>query len=134
MPKPLFKILLADDDILSIEIIANYLREDGYSVVTANNGREALEILQSTNEKFDAVIVDRIMPYLHGIDLLKTMKKNKDLKNIPVIFLTGVADKDEIIEALKAGIYDLLYKPVEKELLLSVLKKSLSCHPRVQYP
>lgn len=126
MPNQFFKILLADDDALSLEIVSNYLKESGYAVTTANNGREALQALQNADEKFDAVIVDRIMPYLHGIDLLKTMKQNKDLKNIPVIFLTGIADKDEIIEALKAGIDDLLYKPVEKELLLSVLKKVLA--------
>jgi CheY-like chemotaxis protein len=119
------KILIAEDDALSLRMLTHYLQGTGYEYVTAFDGYNAWELLQQTPEQFQLVITDRIMPRLHGLQLLEKMKNHPLLAKIPVLMLTGVADKEEIIEAIRAGVHDFLYKPLEKELLLSVIKRTL---------
>lgn len=119
------KLLLADDDPISLRILISYLTEANFEVITALHGQEALEMLRCSPHDYAAVIVDRIMPYMHGMELLHQVQNDPELKNIPIIVITGVADKDEMVEALRAGAFDFLYKPVERELLLAVVKKAL---------
>jgi CheY-like chemotaxis protein len=117
------KILLVDDDAISLHLLSAYLAETDYSYVTAVNGLQAWELLQANPAEFSLVISDRIMPKLHGIDLLKKMLAHPLLLHVPLIMLTGVAEKAEVLEAIGAGVKDFLYKPVEKDLLLAVLKR-----------
>jgi N-acetylglucosaminyl-diphospho-decaprenol L-rhamnosyltransferase len=117
------KILIVDDEPVSLHALSMYLRELGYAFVAAANGAEAWEILQQAPNDFFLVIADRIMPKLHGTELLMKMRADDALKNIPMVMLTGVADKTEMIEAVKLGASDFLYKPLEKDLLLAVIKK-----------
>lgn len=115
------KILLVDDDAISLHVLAHSMSTTSYEYETAENGEQAFEILVKNPDKFSVVIADRIMPKLHAIDLLRRMREHPKLKHIPFIMLTGVADKEEVVEAFQAGVADFLYKPVEKELLLKVL-------------
>jgi len=119
------KILIVDDDPISLAVVAQHLQIANYQCVIANHGQEAWELLQKTPKDFVMVIADRIMPYLHGIEVLAKMQQHSDLKEIPLIMLTGEADREEISAAFKAGVFDFLYKPVEKELLLAVVKRAL---------
>lgn len=119
------KILLVDDDPISLHVLNEYLSAEGYVVVAAADGRAAWELLQTNPTEFSAVITDRVLPHLHGIDILKNMLADPILKNIPVIMITGVAEHEERIEAIKAGIFDFLYKPIEKDLLLAVVRKAI---------
>lgn len=116
------KILLVDDDPVSLQILTNYLADD-YEFETAEDGQQAWELLQLRPNSFSVVIADRIMPKLHGLQLLAKMQAHPMLKNLPLILLTGEAEKSEQIEAIKAGVFDFLYKPVEKALLLALLKR-----------
>jgi len=120
MPK---KLLIADDDPISLHVITTYLREANYPFITAEDGQKALELLQQNPADYAAVIADRIMPKLHGLELLTKMKSNPQLKSLPMIMLTGEAEKAEMVEAIKAGVFDFLFKPVEKELLISILRR-----------
>lgn len=117
------KILLADDDEVSAHILAHQLESAGYDVVLVNNGEQALHELTQTPKEFALVITDRIMPKLHGVQLALKMQEHPILKKIPVILMTGLADKEEVIEAIKIGVTDFLYKPIENDLLLAVVKK-----------
>lgn len=119
------KILVVDDDTVSLMVVANHLEAANYRCVTAQHGLEAWEILQKTPQAFQLILTDRIMPHLHGLELLTKMQQHSVLKNIPLIMLTGEAEKAELLAAIKAGVFDFLYKPVEKELLLSVVKRAL---------
>lgn len=116
-------LLLADDDPISSRMLQSYLQEAGYNTVVVANGGAAWDLLQQDPKQFAMVIVDRIMPLLHGVDLVRKMRKDVLLQKIPVIMLTGVAEKEEVTEAIQAGVLDFLYKPVDKQLLLSVVKK-----------
>ena len=115
------QILLVDDDELCLKILSKYLDEAQYTYVTCKDGQLAWDYLQHDPDKFFVVLSDRIMPNLHGLQLLAQMQLKK--LNIPMILFSGEASKDEICEALAQGAYDFFYKPFSKELLLSVLKK-----------
>jgi CheY-like chemotaxis protein len=117
------KILIVDDDPVSLYLLANFLSELNYSYVTAEDGLQALLLLEHAPHEFSLLITDRIMPKLHGLELLAKMRQHPILKELPVIMLTGVAEKEEIVEAIKAGINDFLYKPIAKDLLQVVLKR-----------
>lgn len=116
------KVLLVDDDILFLRIIMKYLDEAAYAYVVAKDGQEAWHYLQQYQDAFFVVLADRVMPKLHGLDLLVKMKQ-ASLNDIPLILLTGEANKEERYDALRQGVYDFFYKPISKELLLAVLKK-----------
>lgn len=125
------QVLIVDDDPISLCVLTRYLIEADYAYVKAENGQQAWELLSDKPQEFAVVITDRIMPKLHGLELLAKMQAHPLLKQIPVIFLTGVAEKEEMIEVIKAGASDFLYKPIEKELLLAVLKRVMPMSNRV---
>ncbi|MFZ0219194.1 MAG: response regulator [Candidatus Aquirickettsiella sp.] len=120
--KPNLKqILLADDDELCLKILTEYLKEAGYNFIACKNGQLAWTYLRADPDKFFVVLSDRVMPNLHGLQLLTQMKE-KGL-NIPLVLFSGEANKEERCHAIAQGVYDFLYKPISKELLLSLLKK-----------
>ncbi|MDH5717171.1 MAG: response regulator [Spirochaetia bacterium] len=113
------KILIAEDDPVSLKIVSNYLSKNGYIPVSAKDGAEALEKLKETN--FLIAIVDLNMPKLDGFSLIKEMKK---LGNEPIV-IVQTADRDvkTIVNLMKQGIFDYLAKPVnEDELIIKVAK------------
>lgn len=119
------KILLVDDDVISLKVLVNYLQETDYNYLTATDGLKAWELLINNPAEFSLVIADRVMPHLHGSDLLKKMQTHPQLKSIPFIMLTGEAEKEDMLDAVKAGVEDFLFKPIEKALFLSVLRRIL---------
>ncbi len=116
-----------DDDPLSLRILTHYLDEAGYAYEVAEEGQQAWGYLQKFPDKFFVVLADRIMPKLHGLELLAKMKQNS-LGNIPLILLTGESNKEERCEAIRQGVYDFFYKPISKELLLAILRKIYNHH------
>lgn len=115
------QILLVDDDPLSLVLLSQYLAEIGYSYLVVRDSQQAWQYLQQYPNNFFVILADRIMPKLDGLGLLAQLKKNS--LNIPLILLTGEASKEERCDAISQGVYDFLYKPVSKELLLIILKK-----------
>ena len=115
------RILLVDDDELCLKVLTQYLDEAQYSYVTCKDGQLAWNYLQQDPDKFLVVLSDRIMPHLHGLQLLAKMQK-KGL-TIPLVLFSGIASKEERCEAIAQGVYDFFYKPLSKELLLALLKK-----------
>jgi len=120
------KILIVDDEPLSLRVLSEYLGEAGLAYETAENGREALKKLEAKPSNYAVAIMDRIMPYLSGIEVVKQMQASEELKKIPVIMLTGLSEKEDIIDAVQAGVFDYLTKPVEKDLLVKLIEKALS--------
>jgi DNA-binding NtrC family response regulator len=115
------KILLVDDDSLFLCVMTRYLKDFDYDYIVAEEGQQAWEYLQQYMDEFFVVLSDRIMPKLHGLELLAKMKQAGF--NIPLILVTGEASKEERCDALRQGVYDFFYKPICKELVLAVLKK-----------
>lgn len=115
------QILLVDDDELCLKILTQYLDEGQFSYVACKNGQIAWDYLQQSSDRFFVVLSDRIMPNLHGLQLLEQMQKKA--LNIPLILFSGAASKEERCEAIAQGAYDFFYKPISKELLFSLVNK-----------
>lgn len=102
-------ILLVDDDPLIIRMYQNRLTRDGYKILLAFNGEEAIAELKKT--KPDLIFLDLMMPRMNGVETLKILKKDALAKKIPVIILTNLGDRQEDIEkAKKMGALDYLVK------------------------
>ena len=115
------KILVVDDDRASVQAVVEVLEREGYDLLAASGGREALGILAA--EDIDVVITDEKMPDLSGIDLLKRIKDNYPYTQ--VIILTGYGSIDSAIEATKAGADGYLEKPIKINILRQTTKNAL---------
>jgi two-component system chemotaxis response regulator CheY len=110
------KILIVDDHEPMRKIIKTILRKVGFEdMEEAENGREALSKLKE--KKFDVVLLDQNMPGLSGIELLKLMKQDEQLKNIPVIMITAETSKEKVLEAIQLGVSEYIVKPFTAETL-----------------
>lgn len=115
------RILVVDDDRGSRGVLSGFLENANYEVIEAGDGREALEILDSNS--FDAVITDLKMPGMDGVSLIKAI--NEQSRDIVGIILTGFASVETAVLAMKAGAYDYITKPINRDELLLTLRKGL---------
>ncbi|MCM1257362.1 MAG: response regulator [Roseburia sp.] len=107
-------ILIVDDDASMLRMMKNYLSED-YHVATAISGKVALKFLETKHT--DLVLLDYEMPGENGADVLAEIRSNPGLKDLPVIFLTGVTDRGKIEQVLSNNIQGYLLKPINVERL-----------------
>lgn len=119
------QILIVDDDIRNIYAIAQIIEERGMTVLEAENGREALEVLNQ-NPGIDLVLMDVMMPEMDGYEAMGIIRKTPEISNIPIIVITAKAMKDDYHEALKHGANDYLSKPVDDTKLINLMKIWLS--------
>ena len=113
------KILIIDDDIELIEMLADYLQTEGYDTTQAHDGEAGVN--KALAEQFDALVLDVMMPKLDGFEVLRTIRNQS---RVPVIMLTGVNDPDAVIKAFSLETDDYVRKPFNKrELLLRVHNK-----------
>lgn len=124
-------ILVVDDDVFNLEILSEHLEDAGYEPVTVTNGVEAWALLEESPARFDAVLLDRMMPEMDGIEVLGRIKQHPDLKTIPVIMQTAKASKHDILEGLQAGAYYYLTKPFERAQLLAIVQTAVNDHQRL---
>lgn len=101
-------ILVVDDN---PKFLADALPMYGYNVTVANDGLEALKILDKQQETFDLILLDVMMPNMNGWDTLKAIRSNKKIKYIPVIMITAVSEDQKIVSGLKIGADDYIVKP-----------------------
>ena len=116
-------VLVVDDDPQLVEVIRDILEDEHYSVSVAANGREALQ--QVYRERPDLVLTDLRMPDIDGIELLRRLRRDLSTCQIPVLFLSIVAELDREVEAMDLGADDYITKPVERSRLLSRVRRSL---------
>jgi putative two-component system response regulator len=106
------KILAVDDEALILDILTRTLEASGHEVVTANSGREAIEVLRSGTD-IQVVISDWVMPEVDGIDLCKWIRLNRHDHYVYIILLTGKAGDNRVVEALQAGADEFIAKPFD---------------------
>jgi DNA-binding response OmpR family regulator len=121
MPK---KILSVDDDALNRDILTEYLTDGGYEVVEADDGDTALALLSQT-PGIDAIVLDRMMPRLDGMAVLKAAKADPRFRDIPVIMQSAASAREQILQGIKAGVYYYLTKPYENQMLLAIVAAAL---------
>ncbi len=122
--------LIVDDAPTMRRIVVNSLAAYGDSnVIEASDGIEALTKLRNPNNKINFVITDWNMPNMNGIELIKIIRKDQNLKDLPIILVTTRGDKTDLIEALKIGIDNYIVKPFSpstlKEKIDAVKEKKL---------
>lgn len=110
------KILVVDDHEPMRRIIKTILRQAGFlDSEEAIDGKDAIAKLKE--KKFDIVLLDQNMPGLTGIEVLKIIKQDPELKNIPVIMITAETSKEKVMEAIQLGVSDYIVKPFTAEIL-----------------
>jgi len=116
MSNPNLKILTVDDFSTMRRIIRNMLKQLGYNnIVEAEDGATAFAVMQ--RDKVDFVISDWNMPNMNGLELLKAIRADNNLKSTPVLMVTAEALKDNVVEAVKAGVNNYVVKPFTAEKL-----------------
>jgi DNA-binding NtrC family response regulator len=111
------KVLIVDDESNVCDFLSEYLEYKGFIPEIALSGVEAIQKIG--NDDYDIVLLDLIMPEMNGFEVLEWIKQNK--KNLPVIILSGVKDKDVANDALKSGATDFIPKPIDLDLLEKIL-------------
>ncbi|MBI5381687.1 MAG: response regulator [Opitutae bacterium] len=109
--------LVADDSPVSRKVVSYWLKENGLKVLEAENGEQALQLLQSTEQEIDILITDYDMPVMDGKELCRRVRASLGKPWLPVIFLSGLADKSYILDMFAAGATDYIVKPFAKEEL-----------------
>lgn len=115
-------ILLVDDDHDCRSCVAEFLREEGHMVVESANGSEALATFR--NGEFNLILTDIRMPKMSGIELLRKIRGATDVQSVDVVLFTGNGDMHSAVEALRAGAYDYLLKPINVEELVTVIERA----------
>lgn len=118
-------ILVVDDERFNLEIITEFLAGDTYSLVLEEDGASAWRTLDEGSARFDAIILDRMMPGLDGMELLRRIKADPRHAQIPVIMQTAAAAPEQVREGLAAGAYYYLTKPFEPEALATIVRTAL---------
>ncbi len=118
-------ILVVDDEPSMRIALSATLQDQGYAVVTASSGEEAVKVCASRSEKdaFSAILTDIKMPGMSGIDLFHHLRHQQ--KNVPVILMSAFGTVEGAVEAIKSGAFDYLVKPFSEEILLTTIRKAL---------
>ena len=120
------RILAVDDEALNLEILLEYFADEcALSLETADGGEAAWALLQNPENDYKAILLDRMMPGLDGIGLLKRIKGDARLAGIPVIMQTAANSAAQIREGLEAGAYYYLTKPYRRDNLLAIVQAAL---------
>ena len=118
------KIMVVDDFATMRKVIRNLLKQVGYeNIVEAEDGVIALKMLKS--QKIDLVVSDWNMPNMTGLELLKSVRADEDLKSTPFLMVTAEALQDNVIAAVKAGVSNYIVKPFTAEVLNDKITKIL---------
>lgn len=112
-----YKILVVDDNVKNVQVVANVLSEKGYDIEYALNGPDALQLVASEN--FDLILLDIMMPEMDGFEVCRSIKKDENKREIPIIFLTAKTDVESIQKAFKTGGVDYVSKPFNIDELLA---------------
>ena len=115
------KILIVDDEPSNRNILSQELTHEGYSVVAASDGREALRKVESSSP--DLIILDYMMPDLSGLEVLKELRKKEN--DTPVVMITAYGTMERAVEAMKEGAYDFITRPFEPDHIALVVRKAL---------
>ena len=115
------KVLIVDDDARNIFALTSVLEEHEMNIVSADNGREAINILMDDPD-IDIVLMDIMMPEMDGMETIQEIRKVSRLKNLPIVAVTAKAMKGDREKCIEAGAWDYLSKPVDSEQMITVLR------------
>ena len=115
-------VLVVDDTPMILHVFKRILREERYAVLTANNGKEALELVRQ--KSVELVILDLKLPDMSGIEILRRIKRLRD--NVEVIVITGYGTMKTVRAAMRLGAYDYITKPFDDNYIKALVENALS--------
>jgi CheY-like chemotaxis protein/anti-sigma regulatory factor (Ser/Thr protein kinase) len=118
-------ILAVDDNPVILNLLVKILEQENYTISAAVNGKEALQHIKADPAGIDIILLDRMMPGMDGMEVIRRMKEDAELRDIPIIMQTAADKPEEISAGIKAGVFYYLTKPVERETLLSVVSAAI---------
>lgn len=119
-------VLIVEDNEADRALLDVHLSRDGFANDFACDGVEAWSMLDTQPDRYDLVVLDRTMPRMNGLDLLRRIKSDHRFLIVPVILQSAHVDREEVIEGISAGAYYYLTKPYDAEMLLSVVRTAAS--------
>ena len=117
------KILVVDDDRLNVRILANILKQEGFTISEANSGEKALEVYDTFRPEL--VLLDVMMPGINGFETCRQLRQRYGEKTAPVIFIAAKSESDDVVEGLSAGGVDYLPKPVRAKEAIARIRTHL---------
>jgi two-component system chemotaxis response regulator CheY len=118
------KVLVVDDFLTMRRILKNILKQVGFKTMEeAEDGAQALDMIKNADPTFDLIIADWNMPKMTGIELLKAIRADPELKHLPVIMVTAEAQKSRVLEAVQAGVSNYIVKPFTAETVKAKLEQ-----------
>ena len=118
-------LLLVDDARVMRVTLQEMLEQHGYQILVAENGEDALDLLEKYATRIHAVVLDREMPGIGGMEVVRRMKEDFQMASIPIIMFTGTRESDKIQEGIDAGVFYYLVKPADSAVLKSVIEAAL---------
>lgn len=118
------KVLVVDDSINELELISNYLRKSGYTVIVATDAREALS--KALEHQPNAIVTDLVMPGMNGLEMCRTLKKNPATQKVPIVACTSKSGEIDRLWAMKQGVNVYVTKPFTEDQLVNAVRYSLS--------
>ncbi len=122
------KALVVDDSRAVRMLLVRTLKQIGYEVQEAANGREALEVIEAGDSGVELVLADWNMPEIDGLELLKRLRSNPALSSLAVVMVTTETEIDQIAEAMEAGANEYVMKPFTQDILVEKLQLA-GIHP-----
>ena len=116
-------VLVVDDDVVNLEVLARWLERRGYLVDRATTGPQALQRLR--RERVDLVLLDHQMPHITGLDVLRLLRQRYSCSDVPVIMVTASNDPKTVREAVLLGANDYVTKPVDLDRMLTRIQVQL---------
>lgn len=126
------KILVVDDEDDIVELITFQLESDGFSVINARDGMEAVSKINKENP--DLVILDIMMPRMNGLDVVRLIRAREDKKNIPIIIASAKSSEEDIVSGLDLGADDYITKPFSLKVISAKVKALLRRKPKIVKP
>lgn len=124
MNKKIYKILVVEDDLSISGLLSEYLTDEGFNVIVAQDGDQGLEM--AISEKPDLILLDIMMPKKDGLTVLKELRVTEEGKTVPVIMLTNEKSIEEVNQALESGVHDYFIKADwDVKTLLASIRRQL---------
>lgn len=118
-------IFMTEDDEEMRHLLSFYLEREGFNIIFATDGMEAQTMIEMMTPP-DLVLLDIMLPYMNGFELIKFIRQRPDWKDVPIVMLTARSDEDDVIRALKLGANEYIVKPFKPREMVMRIRRFLN--------